>query len=100
MQWTGKGKVTVATSGTIVPLAPANGPAVKINTLMVTFDTSDGAATVYVKDQAGNILSSMSSGNTQPVVFTAPGSNQLDLRNFSIDASANGKGPFVAYGVD
>ena len=46
MQWTGKGKVVVASPGTPVPLAPAAGPAVKVNTIMVSFDSADGTSVV------------------------------------------------------
>ena len=101
MQWTGKGKVVVASPGTPVPLAPAAGPAVKVNTIMVSFDSADGTSVVvYVKDNNGNKITSLSSVNSQPVIFVSASDNQLDLRNFQIDASTGTTyGPVVGYGV-
>lgn len=97
MQWTGMGKVTVATPGTLVPLST---DVLKVNTLLITYDPSDATATIMVKDVAGNTIAAMASASSQPIQFTAPGGNQLDLRNFQIDSGTGGKGPFVGYGVD
>lgn len=97
MQWTGMGKMAVVASGTPVPLSLV---VLKVNTLLITYDPADGTSFVYVKDVAGNILAAMASPNANPIVLTAPGGNQLDLRNFQIDSGTNGKGPYVGYGVD
>jgi hypothetical protein len=100
MQWTGMGKITVPTAGTPVALANSTGPAIKINTLMVSVDPADGAVTVYIKDVNGNIMSAMLGPNATPNTFTSPGGDQLDLRNFKMDVSVSGKGPIVGYGIN
>ena len=98
MLWTGKGKVVVASAGTPVQLSTVK---VAVNTILVTYDSTDGSVTIYVKDGNGNVIASMATAaSAQPILFTAPGSNQLDLRNFWIDSSVSGKGPYVGYGVD
>jgi hypothetical protein len=97
MQWIGKGKVTVASSGTPVALSVTK---VAINTLLITYDPADSGATVYIKDNNNNVIAAMSSAAAPPIQITAPGGNQLDLRNFQIDSGTNGKGPYVGYGVD
>lgn len=100
MLWTGKGKVTVATAGTPIPLATVQ---TKVNTLMITYDSGDVPATIYVKDRSGNIMASMAASSTSatptPLTFSSTASDQIDLRDFQIDSSTNGKGPFVAIGV-
>ena len=97
MQWTGMGKVAVANAGTPVVLSATSK---KVAAVMVTYDPADAGATVYVKDNAGNIMAAMASASSQPVIFSAQASNQLDLKNFEIDSGANGKGPFVSFGTN
>ena len=99
MLWQGTGKVTVALAGTPVLLSAVIIP-VKINSLIITYDAADGSATVYVKDRVGNVMASMAGATSQPLVFNAPGGNQIDPRDFQIDSGTNGKGPFVAYATD
>ena len=100
MLWTGKGKVVVAAHNTPVPLATAQ---VKVNTVMFTYDQADAPATIYIKDRAGNIMASMAASSTSatptPIIFSAAASDQIDLRDFQLDSSADGKGPFVALGT-
>lgn len=96
MQWIGLGKVTVATSGTPVPLSTTQS---KCNQVWFSFDPTDTTAIIYVKDPSGNKMAALSSSSVQPTIFGGPGENILDLRNFYVDSSANGKGPIVAYGV-
>jgi hypothetical protein len=91
------GKVAVASHGTPVPLSV---DPVKINTLLVTYDPADGTSTIMIKDVAGNVIAAMASASAPPIQITAPGGNQLDLRNFQIDSGSDGKGPYVGYGVD
>jgi hypothetical protein len=102
MLWVGLGKVAVATAGVPVPLSTLYAPTLKVNTVMVTYDPADGSSTVIVKDRAGNIMANMSSVQAPPTVFTAPGGDQLDLRDFQIDVASgsNGKGPTVALGIN
>ena len=97
MVWTGMGKVTVVTAGTPVALSATRK---KANTIMVSFDPADTSATVYLKDSYGNIIGALSSANPNPIVVPCGSAdNALDLSNFSVDVSVNGKGPFVGYGV-
>jgi len=97
MQWTGMGKITVAAAGTPNPLSPAS-IQVKVNSILVTFDSTDGSVIVFVKDAAGNVIAPVPT--SQPLLLTSANGNQLDLRNFQIDSNTNGKGPYVAYGVE
>lgn len=97
MEWIGLGKFAVTTHTTPRPLSSSQ---VKCNTVIFTFDPADTTATVYIKDKNGNIMAALStSGGINPLIFTGPGQNTQDLRDFQIDASADGKGPFVSYGV-
>jgi hypothetical protein len=97
MQWVGLGKVTVATAGTPIPLV-GKYQVTKVNMVQFTYDPADSTAIVYVKDRSGNIMAAVTSG--APLIFTAPGSNQLNLIDFQVDAGSNSKGPYVALGVD
>lgn len=99
MLWTGRGKVNIATAGTPVSLA-TGATTLKVNMIIVTYDPADATAVVYVKDRSGAIMAAMGGSSNAPIVFTAPGSNQLDLRDFQIDSGTNNKGPYVAIGTD
>lgn len=97
MQWLGGGKATVTTAGTPVPLKTSK---YMCNTIMFTFDPNDSTATIFIKDASGAIMGALStSGGTQPLVFGGPGDNSTDASKFQVDSSANGKGPYVAYGI-
>jgi len=97
MLWVGLGKITVATSGTPVPLLGKYVTS-KVNMLQFTYDPADSTAIIYVKDRSGNIMAAVTTA--APLLFTAPGSNQLNLVDFQIDSGTNSKGPYVAIGID
>jgi len=99
MTWKGLGKVAVTTAGSPVSLStliPASDA--KFYALKITYDSSD-TGTIIIKDRNGTAMANMSSATAQPVDFTGSGSNCLNSIDFQIDASINGKGPIVAYGV-
>jgi hypothetical protein len=98
MQWIGMGKVVVAVAG--VPTKLSAVP-VKVNSILFTFDPADATATVYVKDNNGNVIAPLATaGSAMPILISSQGGNALNLQNFEVDSSANGKGPFVGYGVN
>ena len=98
MKWIGMGKVSVGTPGTPVPLASDPNTAVKVDQVKFAYDPADGSHVIYVKDRAGNVMLASNSPNIPPLSFESYGTgDQLDLRDFQVDADTGGAGPFVSY---
>lgn len=96
MIWYGLGKVTVATAGTVVPLANVK---TMVHSVIVTYDAND-TGSIYLKDSAGNIIAALNANSTAPIVIdSGNGDNAVDLSKYSVDVTVNGKGPYVGYGI-
>ena len=98
------GRVNVTTPGTAVPLAAVDTPCNRVRVSVIAGLTGKmyfGTTTVNHSTLAGVIkeLWPNSAGGVDDAyeVFTADGSDELNLADYSIDASVAGEGLIVSY---
>jgi hypothetical protein len=107
MSPTSLGRVNVATPGTAVPLATVETPCNRIRVSVIAGLTGKmyfGTSTVSHATLAGVIkeLWPNSAGGVDDSyeIYTANGSDELNLADYSIDAAVAGEGLIVSYWIE
>lgn len=78
---------------------PISATALRVNTVLVSFDPADTTATVYIKDAAGKVIIALISTSQTPFRLGGTPQGYVDLSKLFVDSGTNSKGPYVGYEV-